>query len=220
MTSRENLKYFCNNRNCKTLRRSQFELADNPNSTIQVLTEVIIEKNGKKFRKLTCGHYVNLAEFGAVDSASDSLDPIETQEIRRRIGKEMLIGKTPEQREQIILRQVKEYQTMLKAHKKQVQQEKYALQVLQEEIDKHVDSGLLSKEEAQSSKMRLAHAMEQRPASQKTLDRERTTVDKKVETGESVMQKMRAELKKMGIDFGGEKYKELLAAATAKKNTE
>jgi tetrahydrodipicolinate N-succinyltransferase len=108
-----------------------------------------------------------------------------------------MIGKSKQEIEQTILFHVEQYQTLLKIASKQKQQAKYAIQFLDQLKEKFSEQ--LNPEEKETLNMRFAHFLDQRPTTNKTLERERVRVDKEVDKSKLALEKARALLRGTGI---------------------
>lgn len=206
----KNIKYFC--RSCKKVQSPKLILSDNPNSTIQLESDVIkdfrrkiikqdgsIVNSGIIGRQLECGHFIRISDPGFTDETNENLGEWETQIIRREIDKTM-IGKTKAEVENQILLWCSQYQIFLKIVTKQKQQAKYAqlyLDQLKERFEKQ-----LSPEEKQDLDTRFAHFLEQRPTTNKVIEREIKRTDlaakKDRKSEDDVLEKIKAMLKKTG----------------------
>lgn len=211
------LKYFC--KTCKTVKPPKIELQDNPNSTVPIPLEVfvtfpaqkiqkgdrIIEREEYKARKLECGHFVKADVFGFHDSTTENLDEFEIQDIRRMIDKSIL-GKNAAELEQAILFHAETYETFRKITAKQQKQAKYALQYV-EQLKERYKEQLSNEADKQSLDMKFAAFLGERPISNKTLDRERTKVEKAVDKQKAALEALKALVAKTGYDpkdlFGG-----------------
>lgn len=196
------VKYFCD-RKCRNLQLPARDTDGNEITTEHTVTSTE-NGNGKtvtklyKTRTLACGHKILASSPGLTDSSSsENLDELETASIRREIDKTML-GKNGKAAEQQLLMWCEVYQVLLKVSSKGVQKGKYAIQYIQQLEEKYAEQ-LTDEEELNAHKIRFAHFLDQRPkSSNKTLEREMTTVDKAKNVQLAALEAVKALLKGKG----------------------
>lgn len=189
------LKYFCNK--CLSPKSARLVPQFSENSTVPLNSEVIKPFNGKDYRLLECGHYTLMSNFGFTDDTTENLNEHEIFNIRRVIDKSLL-NKTQKEVEEQILLHAEVYQTLLKIASKQKMQAKYAIQYLDQLLEKY--SKVLSAESSDALRMKFAHFLELRPTTAKVIEREKTTVEKAADKERSAMEATIAFLKKTGYN--------------------
>ena len=149
-----------------------------------------------KARQLICGHFVSFYTPGFRDVQTDSLDELETAEIRRKIEME-LIGLQAKELEKVLLFHVDQYQTLLKVSSKQLKQAKYGIQFLNQMIEEYLP--LLNEEDQKTLKEKFAYFLDLRPtASNKTIERIQIKVDKEADKQKAALEAVRDLLNKRG----------------------
>jgi hypothetical protein len=197
------IKYFC--KKCKKIKSGKLVIVYQNDKPVQI--EVLKEfkqtiKSGDetretvfRARQLECNHFISLSTPGFNDANSETLNEFETQILRREIDKTML-GKIQAEVEQTILFHCEQYQTLLKIATKQKMQAKYAIQYLDQLKEKYSQS--LSPEKKQDLDMRFAHFLEQRPTTNKVIEREISRTDKEASKQKAALEAVRAMLGKSG----------------------
>lgn len=233
----KDLKYFCIKcqavKSAKIVRIYDVNL-DPPDKTgklveiVKTFTQEIIqtesstgasktEKKEFKARQLECNHFISFYTPAFTDHSTDNLNEYETAHLRREIDKSML-GKNAAELEQVILFHCDQYNTLLKIAAKQKQQAKYAIQYL-DQLRERYSASLSSEDDKISFETKFAHFLDLRPTTNKTIERERTKIDKDVDKQKAALEAVKALFAKSGYKgkdlFSATKLTESVPEATS-----